>query len=51
MIVFEYFYDKMEVFGPRMDNMAARDLKAKDEAKVSLFSQSVHLSVDWYVSI
>ena len=25
MIVFEYFYDKMEVFGQRMDNVAARD--------------------------
>jgi len=50
MIVFEYFYNKMEVFGPRMDNMTARDLKAKDEAKVSLFSLSVHLSLDVFLS-
>ena len=37
MIVFEYFYDKMEVFGPRMDNMAARELEMEDEKEVSLF--------------
>jgi len=41
MIVFEYFYDKMEVFGPEMDNMAARELEIedeKDEEEVSLFT-------------
>ena len=37
MIVFEYFYDKMEVFGPEMDVMAARDLEMEDEEDVSLF--------------
>jgi len=37
MIVFEYFHDKMEVFGPKMDNMAARELEMEDEEEVSLF--------------
>ena len=47
MIVFEYFYDKMDVFGPRMDAMAGRDMEMEDEEEVSLFipaSLSVLLS-------
>ena len=31
MIVFEYFYDKMEVFGPEMDVMAARYVEMEYE--------------------
>ena len=38
MIVFEYFYDKMEVFGPEMDNMNARELEMEDKEEVSLFT-------------
>ena len=38
MIVFEYFYDKMDVFGPEMDNLAARELEMEDEKQVSLFT-------------
>ena len=37
MIVFEYFHDKMEVFGPKMGKMAARELEMEDEEEVSLF--------------
>jgi len=31
MIVFEYFHNKMDVFGPRMDKKATRDVKLKVE--------------------
>ena len=34
MIVFEYFYSKMEVFGPKMDKIALKDLEMED---VSMF--------------
>jgi len=34
MIVFEYFYSKMEVFGPKMDMIAVRNLEMEE---VSLF--------------
>ena len=43
MIVFEYFYDKMKVFGPRMDEIAATHQK-----KVSL-QIVVSLSICWSV--
>ena len=45
MIVFEYFYDKMDIFGPRMNEMAARiNLEMEDMEKVCLFVyQSIYL--------
>ena len=43
MIVFEYFFDKMKVFGPKMNEMAARiNLEMEDMKEVRL---SVNLSV------
>jgi len=40
MIVFEYFHDKMEVFGPKMDSMAARELEMEDEEEVHALPRS-----------
>ena len=44
MIVFEFFYDKMEVFGPKMGDMARylemedeEDEEEEEEGEVSLF--------------
>ena len=37
MIVFEYFFDKMNIFGPRMNEMVARiNLEMEDMEKVCL---------------
>ena len=36
MIVFEYFYDKMDVFGPKMDDVAARDDPEMEDVCLSL---------------
>jgi len=36
MIVFEYFYDKMDVFGPEMDDVAAGDDPEMEEVCLSL---------------
>ena len=37
MIVFEYFFDKMDIFGPRMNEMAARiDREMEDVEEVCL---------------
>ena len=47
MVVFEYFYDKMDIFGPKMNEMATRfDLEMEDMEEVCLsISASVYLSV------
>ena len=38
MVVFEYFFNKMDIFGPKMDVMAARiDQERKDMEEVCLF--------------
>ena len=37
MIVFEYFFDKMDIFGPKMNEMAARiNLEMEDMEEVCL---------------
>ena len=37
MIVFEYFFDKMNIFGPKMDEMTARiNLEMEDMEEVCL---------------
>ena len=49
MIVFEYFYDKMDVFGPEMDDVAAGDDPEMEEVCLSLcllVCLSVCLSVE-----
>ena len=47
MIVFEYFFDKMDIFGPRMNEMAARiDREMEDMDEVCL-SHSLH--VNWFL--
>ena len=46
MVVFEYFYDKMDIFGPKMNEMARVDLEMEDMEEVCLsISASVCLSV------
>ena len=38
MVVFEYFFEKMDIFGPRMNEMAARtNLEMEDMEEVCLF--------------
>ena len=37
MIMFEYFRDKMDVLGKKMDSKTARDLEMEEEEEVSLF--------------
>ena len=46
MVVFEYFYDKMDIFGPKMNEMARVDLEMEDMEEVCLsISASVYLPV------
>ena len=48
MIVFEYFFSKVDVFGPKIDKMAFRDgLETKDlkEVCLSVFCLSVYMYV------
>ena len=40
MIVFEYFFDKMEIFGPRMNEMAAKKMEDMEEVRLSVCRQS-----------
>ena len=51
MIVFEYFFDKMNIFGPRMNEMPARiDREMEDMEEVRLpvcLSHSLH--VNWFL--
>ena len=51
MVVFKYFYDKMDVFGPKMNEMAAKiDLEMEDMDEVCLsvyLSHSLH--VNWFL--
>ena len=43
MIVFEYFFDKMDLFGPLMDEMAAREALQNEEVYSHQFKfMSVH---------
>ena len=48
MVVFEYFYDKMNIFGPKMDEMAARinpEIEDMKEVCLPVCLSSVYLSV------
>ena len=46
MVVFEYFFDKMDIFGPKMNEMARIDLEMEDMEEVCLsISVSVCLSI------
>ena len=48
MIVFEYFYDKMNIFGPKMDEMAAKinpEIEDMKEVCLPVCLSSVNLSV------
>ena len=48
MIVFEYFFDKMNIFGPKMDEMAARinlEMEDMEEVCLPVCLSSVYLSV------
>ena len=45
MIVFEYFFDKMDIFRPRMNEMLARIME--DMKKVCLSITSVH--ENWFL--
>ena len=48
MVVFEYFFDKMDIFGPKMDEMAARinrERKDMEEVCLPVCLSSVYLSV------
>ena len=47
MIVFEYFFDKMDIFGPKMNKMAAKiDREMEDMEEVRL---SICLSCNWFL--
>ena len=46
MVVFEYFYDKMDIFGPKMNEMARVNLEMEDMEEVCL---SISVSVYTYV--
>ena len=43
MIVFEYFFDKMEIFGPRMNEMAAKKMEDMEEVRLSVCLSSVYM--------
>ena len=58
MVVFEYFFNKMNIFGPKMDEMAARinpEMEDIEEVCLSI-SASVSLlficlSCSWYINL
>ena len=48
MIVFEYFFDKMDIFGPKMNEMVARinlEMEDMEEVCLPVCLLSVYLSV------
>ena len=46
MVVFKYFYDKMDIFGPKMNETARVILEMEDMEEVCLpISASVYLSL------
>ena len=54
MIVFEYFYDKRDVFGPKMKDVADKDDPEEEEVCLSLcllVSLSFYLFVHLFVSL
>ena len=48
MVVFKYFFDKMDVFGPKMNEMAARidrEMEDMEEVCLPVCPSPVYLSV------
>ena len=48
MVVFEYFFDKMDIFGPKMNEMATRinqEMEDMEEVCLPVCLSSVYLSV------
>ena len=52
MVVFEYFYGKMDIFGPKMDEMAARinpEMEDMEEVCLSVCLSVIYLPMSWHL--